>query len=85
MVKSKNYMTIIGEPGSGKTATARHIALQLEKKGWEVVPMCKLEDIIQYGDIDHKQVFQCCCKSSSFIIKKFILYFPFLNQFNVAF
>jgi ABC-type oligopeptide transport system ATPase subunit len=36
MVKSKNYMTIIGEPGSGKTATARHIALQLERKGWEV-------------------------------------------------
>jgi ABC-type oligopeptide transport system ATPase subunit len=33
MVKSKNYMTIIGEPGSGKTATARHIALQLERKG----------------------------------------------------
>jgi Cdc6-like AAA superfamily ATPase len=33
MVKSKNYMTIIGGPGSGKTATARHIALQLEKQG----------------------------------------------------
>ena len=57
MVHSKNYMTIIGGPGSGKTATARHIALQLEKKGWEVVPMCKLEDIIEYGDRDHKQVF----------------------------
>jgi Cdc6-like AAA superfamily ATPase len=42
MVQSKNYMTIIGGPGSGKTATARHIALQLEKQGWEVVPVCKL-------------------------------------------
>jgi ankyrin repeat protein len=57
MVKSKNYMTIIGGPGSGKTATARHIALQLEKQGWEIVPVCKLEDIIEYGDKDHKQVF----------------------------
>jgi ankyrin repeat protein len=57
MVQSKNYMTIIGGPGSGKTASARHIALQLEKQGWEVVPVCKLEDIIEYGDRDHKQVF----------------------------
>ena len=57
MVNSKNYMTISGGPVSGKTATARHIALQLERKGWEVVPVFKLEDIIRYGDRDHKQVF----------------------------
>ena len=57
MVQSKNYMTIIGGPGSGKTATAQHIALQLEKKGWEVVPVCILKDIIQYGDRNRKQVF----------------------------
>jgi tRNA uridine 5-carbamoylmethylation protein Kti12 len=44
-------------PGSGKTATARHIALQLERKGWEVVPVCRLEEIIKYGDKDLKQVF----------------------------
>ena len=50
-------MTIIGGPGSGKTATARHIALQLERKGWEVVPVCRLEEIIQYGDRDLKKVF----------------------------
>ena len=57
MVQSNNYITIIGGAGSGKTATARHIALQLEKQGWEVVPVCKLEDIIEYGDRDRKQVF----------------------------
>ena len=57
MVKSKNYMIIIGRPGSGKTATARHIALQLEKQRWEVVPVLKLEDIIEYGDKDQEQVF----------------------------
>jgi hypothetical protein len=50
-------MTIIGGSGSGKTATAHHIALQLEEQGWEVVPVCRLEEIIQYGDSDHKQVF----------------------------
>jgi broad-specificity NMP kinase len=54
---SVNYITIIGGPGSGKTATARHIALQLEGQEWEVVPVCRLDEIIQYGDRDHKQVF----------------------------
>ena len=43
MVNSKNYMTISGGPVSGKTATARYIALQLERKGWEVVPVFKLQ------------------------------------------
>jgi ankyrin repeat protein len=57
MVMAKKYMTIIGGPGSGKTATARHIALQLEEQGWEFVPVYKLKDIIKYGDRDHKQVF----------------------------
>ena len=56
MFQSKDYMTIIGGPGSGKTATARHIALQLEEE-WEVVPVFKLEDIIQYGNRERKQVF----------------------------
>ena len=57
MVMEKKYMTIIGGPGSGKTATARHIALQLEEKEWEVVPVCELKDIIRYGDKAHKQMF----------------------------
>ena len=57
MVQSKKFMTIIGGSGSGKTATARHLALQLENQGWEVVPVCRLEEILQYGDLDHKQVF----------------------------
>ena len=50
-------MIMIGGPGSGKTSTARHIALQLEKQRWEVVPVFKLEDIIEYGDKDQEQVF----------------------------
>jgi tRNA uridine 5-carbamoylmethylation protein Kti12 len=48
---------LISSLGSGKTATARHIALQLERKGWEVVPVYKIEEIIQYCDRDHEQVF----------------------------
>ena len=57
MTLEKDYMTITGGPASGKTATARHIALQLEEQGWEVVPVCRLEEIIQYGDREHQQVF----------------------------
>jgi hypothetical protein len=38
-------------------APSLEASLQLEKQGWEIVPVCKLEDIIEYGDKDHKQVF----------------------------
>jgi len=48
MVKAKRYITIIGGPGSGKTVTYRHIVLQLEEQGWEVMPVCELKDIIEY-------------------------------------
>lgn len=52
-----NIVTFIGGPGSGKTATARHIALLFERLGWEVVPVCKEEEIIRYGNCNIRQVF----------------------------
>ncbi|XP_052087894.1 uncharacterized protein LOC127724932 [Mytilus californianus] len=52
-----NTVTFIGGPGSGKTATARHIALLFERLGWEVVPVCKEEEIIRYGNCNIRQVF----------------------------
>jgi hypothetical protein len=42
---------------SGKSATARHIALKFESDSFEVVPVCKQEDILLYGNFDRKQVF----------------------------
>jgi tRNA A37 threonylcarbamoyladenosine biosynthesis protein TsaE len=36
MVNSNTYITLIGDPASGKSATARHIALKLESDNFEV-------------------------------------------------
>jgi hypothetical protein len=57
MVNSNAYITLIGGPASGKSATARHIALKFESDSFEVVPVCKPEDILLYGNFDRKQVF----------------------------
>ncbi|CAG2243668.1 recD [Mytilus edulis] len=55
--KKHHIVTFIGGPGSGKTATARHIALLFERLGWEVVPICKEEEILRYGNCHIRQVF----------------------------
>ncbi|CAC5383298.1 unnamed protein product [Mytilus coruscus] len=52
-----HIVTFIGGPGSGKTATARHIALLFERLGWEIVPICKEEEILRYGNCHIRQVF----------------------------
>ncbi|VDI23103.1 Hypothetical predicted protein [Mytilus galloprovincialis] len=52
-----HIVTFIGGPGSGKTATARHIALLFKRLGWEVVPICKEEEILRYGNCHIRQVF----------------------------
>ncbi|VDI18444.1 Hypothetical predicted protein [Mytilus galloprovincialis] len=57
MVVSRNFVVIIGGPKSGKTVTARSIALQLEKEGWEVVPVVKPAQLDKYYDRERKQVF----------------------------
>ncbi|CAC5383297.1 unnamed protein product [Mytilus coruscus] len=56
-VKKLRTVTFIGGPGSGKTATARHIALVFERSGWEVIPVCKGDEIILYGNSKIRQVF----------------------------
>ncbi|XP_052078633.1 uncharacterized protein LOC127716457 [Mytilus californianus] len=57
MMENKKYLTFIGGPGSGKTATARHIALQLGKAGAEIVPVCGPEEVLLYGKSSINQVF----------------------------
>lgn len=37
-VRKQPYVTFVGVPGSGKTATVRHIALILQKEGYEILP-----------------------------------------------
>ncbi|CAC5397311.1 unnamed protein product [Mytilus coruscus] len=53
----RNTVIILGGPGSGKTVTARCIALQLQEEGWEVVPVFTPEELMKYRDIRRQQVF----------------------------
>lgn len=57
-VKNQPYVMFIGVPGSGKTATARHIALKLqEEDGYDILSIKDLKDIDTYCVQDKKQVF----------------------------
>lgn len=56
-VKQQSYVTFVGVPGSGKTATARHIALKLEEEGYEILPIKKVEFIETFCDPNNPQVF----------------------------
>lgn len=56
-VRNQPYVTFVGAPGSGKTATARHIALILQQEGYQCLPItepCKIEE---YSDPKNPQVF----------------------------
>ncbi|CAC5366555.1 unnamed protein product [Mytilus coruscus] len=57
IVESSPTVTLVGGPGCGKTATARHIALLYEQNGWEIVPVFRSDEIVLYGDSKLKQIF----------------------------
>lgn len=56
-VKNQPYFMFIGVPGSGKTATARHIALKLQEDGYAILSIKDLKDIVTYCVQDKKHVF----------------------------
>ncbi|XP_062600122.1 serine/threonine-protein phosphatase 6 regulatory ankyrin repeat subunit B-like [Saccostrea cucullata] len=56
-VRTQPYMTFVGVPGSGKSATIHHIALILEKEGYEAVPIIDISEIYRYCDPHNPQVF----------------------------
>lgn len=56
-VRDQPYVTFVGAPGSGKTATARHIALILQREGYQCLPITKSSKIEEYCDPENKQVF----------------------------
>ncbi|VDH98265.1 Hypothetical predicted protein [Mytilus galloprovincialis] len=57
MVESCPINALVGGPGCGKTVMARHIALEYEQNGWEVIPVFRVEEILQYADNKLKQIF----------------------------
>lgn len=56
-VKEQPYVTFVGVPGSGKTATTRHIALILQKDGYEILPISHKSEIKDLCDPICPQVF----------------------------
>lgn len=55
-VRNQPYVTFVGVPGSGKTATVRHIALILQKEGYEILPTVDKNKIEDYCDPQNPQV-----------------------------
>lgn len=49
-VRNHHFVTFVGSPGSGKSATARHIALILKKEGYSILPVKEIEKIESYCD-----------------------------------
>lgn len=56
-VLAQPFMTFVGAPGSGKTVTVRHIALKLQEKGFEVLPITDIGQLETYCDPYNPQVF----------------------------
>lgn len=57
-VKNQPYVTFVGTPGSGKSATAHHIALKLQnEEGYDIFPIKEVSKIEDYCDPESPQVF----------------------------
>ncbi|CAG2232664.1 unnamed protein product [Mytilus edulis] len=56
-LETVNIVVIIGQSGSGKSATARNVALKWESQGYDVVPVESVDKIIEYRCKDTQQIF----------------------------
>ncbi|XP_062578123.1 uncharacterized protein LOC134240021 [Saccostrea cucullata] len=56
-LKSLPFVTVTGSGGRGKTFLIRHIALELEQEGYEIIPVSSIEEISLYGKLHFKQLF----------------------------
>lgn len=56
-VNQQSHVIFVGVPGSGKTVTVRHIALLLQRKGYDILPIKDIRCIETYCDPKNPQVF----------------------------
>jgi hypothetical protein len=56
-INREQSVTVTGNPGVGKTATMRSVALKMKEKGYTVVPTNAPEDIIKYSGKGKKMLF----------------------------
>ena len=57
LVHNSISITLVGNPGIGKTSLMRHIALQLVNRGYDIVPIHSPSKLLQYFNPSCKQVF----------------------------
>ncbi|VDH91533.1 Hypothetical predicted protein [Mytilus galloprovincialis] len=57
ILESENIVMVIGHSGSGKSAVARNAALKYHSKGYDVVPVESVYNILDYRCKDKKQIF----------------------------
>ena len=55
--KRHKYITLTGVSGAGKSAMAYHIALQLEKEGYNILPVTNITEIKKFHDYSENQIF----------------------------
>ncbi|XP_062600488.1 uncharacterized protein LOC134262116 [Saccostrea cucullata] len=56
-ISLNNIVTVVGNSGSGKTATTRYVALKLKEEGYKIIPVNRPEDIQRYHNKNKKQIF----------------------------
>lgn len=56
-VRDQHFVTFVGSPGSGKSATARHIALILQKEDYSILPVRDIKELEKYCNPFSQQVF----------------------------
>ncbi|XP_071142052.1 ankyrin-3-like [Mytilus edulis] len=56
-IKEKNCVTITASAGVGKSATLRHVALQMAKEGYDVLTVTDPGDILKFCDPTKKTLF----------------------------
>ncbi|XP_062618728.1 uncharacterized protein LOC134280330 [Saccostrea cucullata] len=44
-LQNQNFVIVVGNSGSGKTATIQHIALKYQRQGWDIVPIDEVREI----------------------------------------
>ncbi|XP_063417053.1 uncharacterized protein LOC134699382 [Mytilus trossulus] len=56
-LEDENCVTVVGSPGVGKTAVTRHVALQMEGMGYQVIPITVPTDIRNFYQPGRQTVF----------------------------
>lgn len=56
-IKDTNLITVVGNPGTGKSTLIHHVALHLQSQNYEVLPVHFPLDIVNYINQEKSQVF----------------------------